>query len=428
MIKHEMIRKCMLMFSFIYISCVVVLGNSQIYQMQILAQVIDTPATDQASSGSNMTLPNLFSSASKSVVQVTILDPRTSIQEGLGSGFVYDSAGNIVTNNHVVAFNRAENEFIVTFLNGNAYQATLVGNDPFSDLALLKLINPKASDVHPLTLSNSLPLVGDTAIAIGNPFGLSGSLTVGVISAVGRLLPSSESEGPQFTDSGVSNFNIPDVIQTDAAINPGNSGGPLLNMKNEVIGINSAIYSNTGSNAGIGFAIPSSTIKKVVQSIITTGKYQHPYLGVTGVDITPQLAQIFGLEDAKGFLITDISPGSPASSVGFQKGSVLYNQQGDITDSYGDIIVKIDGKEVRKIDDILTYLEREKNVGDTITLTVIRDNQFKDFNIVLGLRPTQQENLEVVGPYGDQSSPQFDEEYPNCPSYVPRGLCDLFSK
>ena len=428
MTLDAMIRKYMLIFSFIYVSYVVILGNSQLYQMQISGQNIDTLATDQASSGSNLTLPNLFASASKSVVQVTILDPQTGTQEGLGSGFVYDSVGNIVTNNHVVAFNRGESEFIVTFLNGNAYQGTLVGNDPFSDLAVLKLTNLKASDIHPLTLSNSLPLVGDTAIAIGNPFGLSGSLTVGVISGVGRLLPSSESVDPQLAGSEVSNFNIPDVIQTDAAINPGNSGGPLLNMKDEVIGINSAIYSNTGSNAGIGFAIPSSTIKKVVQSIISTGRYQHPYLGVTGVDITPQLAQIFGLTDAKGFLITDITPGSPASGVGFQKGSVSYNQRGEITNSYGDIIVKIDGKEVRKIDDILTYLERERNVGDTITLTVIRDHQFKDFNIVLGPRPTQQENVEAVGPYGDQSSPQFDEQYPDCPSYVPRGLCDLFSK
>src|SRR4029078_5925022 len=141
-----MIRKYMLMFSFIYVSCVVILGNSQLYQTQISGQNIDTPATDQTSSGSNLTLPNLFASASKSVVQGTILDPHTGTQEGLGSGFVYDSVGHIVTNNHVVAFNRGESEFIVTFLNGNAYQGTLGGNDPCRASAALKLTNLKASD------------------------------------------------------------------------------------------------------------------------------------------------------------------------------------------------------------------------------------------------------------------------------------------
>ena len=301
----------------------------------------------------------------------------------------------------------------------------MVGNDPFSDLAVLKILNPKETDVHPLALSNSLPLVGDTAVAIGNPFGLSGSLTVGVISAVGRLLPTSGGQDSQFIGSATSSFDIPDVIQTDAAINPGNSGGPLLNMKNEVIGINSAIYSNTGSNAGIGFAIPSSTIKKVVQSIITTGEYKHPYFGVTGVDNTPHLAKKFGFIDANGFLVTDITPGSPASRAGFHTGGVSYDQQGQITNSYGDIIIKIDGNEVRKIDDILTYLERAKKVNDTITLTIIRDNQLKDINVVLGSRPTQQVGL-AVGPFGDQSSPELDGEYSDCPSYVPRSLCDLF--
>jgi len=412
----------MFILSFIYVSYLVILGSNQINQYQIFGQ---STGQTQVPSGSELTLPNLFASASKSVVQVTIIDPQSGSQQGIGSGFVYDSAGHIVTNNHVVAFNLGNNEYIVTFLNGNAYEASLVGNDPFSDLAVLKILNPKPTDVHPLTLSTTLPLVGDTAVAIGNPFGLSGSLTVGVISAVGRLLPTSGGEDSQFMGSAASSFDIPDVIQTDAAINPGNSGGPLLNMKNEVIGINSAIYSNTGSNAGIGFAIPSSTIKKVVQSIITTGEYQHPYLGVTGVDVTPQLAKIFGLIDAKGFLVTDITPGSPASRAGFHTGGVTYDQQGQITNSYGDIIVKIDGNEVRKIDDILTYLEREKKANDSVTLTVIRDNQLTDISIVLGARPTQQES-QTAGEFGDQSTPELGGAFSDCPSYVPESLCELF--
>ena len=419
-----MMKKWIFILCFIYVSYLVILGSNQTYQYQIFGQ---STGQTQVPSGSELTLPNLFASASKSVVQVTIIDPQSGSQQGIGSGFVYDSAGHIVTNNHVVAFNLGNNEYIVTFLNGNAYEASLVGNDPFSDLAVLKILNPKETDVHPLTLSTTLPLVGDTAVAIGNPFGLSGSLTVGVISAVGRLLPTSGGQDSQFIGSAASSFDIPDVIQTDAAINPGNSGGPLLNMKNEVIGINSAIYSNTGSNAGIGFAIPSSTIKKVVQSIITTGEYQHPYLGVTGVDITPQLAKIFGLIDAKGFLVTDITPGSPASRAGFHTGGVTYDQQGQITNSYGDIIIKIDGNDVRKIDDILTYLEREKKANDSVTLTVIRDNQLTDISIVLGARPTQQESL-TAGEFGDQSAPELGGAFSDCPSYVPESLCELFAQ
>lgn len=419
-----MMKKWMFILCFIYVSYLVILGSNQTYQYQIFGQ---STGQTQVPSGSELTLPNLFASASKSVVQVTIIDPQSGSQQGIGSGFVYDSAGHIVTNNHVVAFNLGNNEYIVTFLNGNAYEASLVGNDPFSDLAVLKILNPKETDVHPLTLSTTLPLVGDTAVAIGNPFGLSGSLTVGVISAVGRLLPTSGGQDSQFMGSAASSFDIPDVIQTDAAINPGNSGGPLLNMKNEVIGINSAIYSNTGSNAGIGFAIPSSTIKKVVQSIITTGEYQHPYLGVTGVDITPQLSKIFGLIDAKGFLVTDITPGSPASRAGFHTGGVTYDQQGQITNSYGDIIIKIDGNDVRKIDDILTYLEREKKANDSVTLTVIRDNQLTDISIVLGARPTQQESL-TADEFGDQSAPELGGAFSDCPSYVPESLCELFAQ
>jgi S1-C subfamily serine protease len=179
-----MLRKWMLILSFIYVLYLVILGSNQTHQSKIFGQSGTTSGQVQAPPGSELTLPNLFASA-KSVVQVTIVDPQTGSQQGIGSGFVYDSVGHIATNNHVVAFNLGNNEYIVTFLNGNAYEATLVGNDPFSDLAVLRILNPKATDVHPLALSNSLPLVGDTAVAIGNPFGLSGSLTVGVISAVG---------------------------------------------------------------------------------------------------------------------------------------------------------------------------------------------------------------------------------------------------
>jgi S1-C subfamily serine protease len=371
-------------------------------------------------------IQDLFSQTSKSVVQITIIDPLSNAQQGLGSGILYDQDGHIITNYHVVAFNEGNNNYLVTFSNGNSYQAKLVGNDPYSDLAVLKLSDPIDIVLSPIPLGNSSSLrVGDTVAAIGNPFGLSGSLTVGVVSGLGRLLPSVDGSNSPFSPFAM-NFNIPDIIQTDAAINPGNSGGPLLNLKGEVIGINSAIYSNTGVNAGIGFAVPSNTVKKVVQSIISSGKYLHPYLGVVGIDITPQLAKIFGLNESKGFLITDITPGSPAAKSGkLQKGTITSNQRGEIIDSDGDIIVAIDDKEVRKIDDILTYLEREKEVGDTVTLKILKNNQLEDVEIVLGPRVSEEES-SVLQQYEKKPVPKQEDDFlAQCYQFLPKSLCDL---
>ena len=372
-------------------------------------------------------IQDLFSQTSKSVVQITIIDPLSNAQQGLGSGILYDQDGHIITNNHVVAFNQGNNNnnYLVTFLNGNSYQAELIGNDPYSDLAILKLLDPIDIDLNPIPLGNSSSLrVGDTVVAIGNPFGLSGSLTVGVVSGLGRLLPSADSSNSPFPQFATT-FNIPDVIQTDAAINPGNSGGPLLNLKGEVIGINSAIFSNTGVYAGVGFAIPSNTVKKVVQSIISSGEYLHPYLGVVGMDITPQLANIFGLKESKGFLITDIPPGSPAAQTGkLQKGTITYNQRGEIIDSNGDVIIAIDDKEVRKIDDILTYLEREKKVGDTVKLKILRNNQLVDVDIVLGPRVSEDES-SLLQQYDQKPLPRQDGFAAQCYKFFPKSLCDL---
>ena len=379
----------------------------------------------EQNNSTELKIQDLFSQTSKSVVQITVIDPLSNAQQGLGSGFLYDKDGHIITNNHVVAFNEGNNNYLVTFSNGNSYQAKLIGHDPYSDLAVLKLSDPIDIVLSPIPLGNSSSLrVGDTVAAIGNPFGLSGSLTVGIVSGLGRLLPSTEGSTSPFSQFAM-NFNIPDIIQTDAAINPGNSGGPLLNLKGEVIGINSAIFSNTGVNAGIGFAVPSNTVKKVVQSIISSGKYLHPYLGVVGMDITPQLAKIFGLKESKGFLITDITPGSPAAKSGkLQKGTITYNQRGEIIDSDGDIIVAIDDKEVRKIDDILTYLEREKEVGDTVTLKILRNNQIENVEIVLGPRVSEEES-SVLQQYDKKPVPKQDDFLAQCYQFLPKSLCDL---
>jgi S1-C subfamily serine protease len=381
----------------------------------------------QQNKTTELKIQDLFSQSSKSVVQITVIDPLSNAQQGLGSGFLYDKEGHIITNNHVVAFNQGNNNnnYLVTFLNGNSYQAELIGNDPYSDLAILKLLDPIDIDLNPIPLGNSSSLrVGDTVVAIGNPFGLSGSLTVGVVSGLGRLLPSADSSNSPFPQFATT-FNIPDVIQTDAAINPGNSGGPLLNLKGEVIGINSAIFSNTGVYAGIGFAVPSNTVKKVVQSIISSGKYLHPYLGVVGMDISPQLANILGLKEAKGFLITDITPGSPAAQTGkLQKGTITYNQREGIIDSNGDVIIAIDDKEVRKIDDILTYLEREKKVGDTVKLKILRNNQLVDVDIVLGPRVSEDES-SLLQQYDQKPLPKQGEFASQCNKFFPKSLCDM---
>ena len=388
-----------------------------------LGQISDNSL--EQNNSSELKIQDLFSQTSKSVVQITVIDPLSNAQQGLGSGFLYDKDGHIITNNHVVTFNEGNNNYLVTFSNGNSYQAKLIGHDPYSDLAVLKLSDPIDIVLSPIPLGNSSSLrVGDTVAAIGNPFGLSGSLTVGVVSGLGRLLPTSDGSNSPFSQFAM-NFNIPDIIQTDAAINPGNSGGPLLNLKGEVIGINSAIYSNTGVNAGIGFAVPSNTVKKVVQSIISSGKYLHPYLGVVGMDITPQLAKIFGLNESTGFLITDITPGSPAAKSGkLQKGTITYNQRGEIIDADGDIIVAIDDKEVRKIDDILTYLEREKEVGDTVTLKILRNDKLEDVKILLDPRITEEEP-SLLQQYDKEPVPKQDDFLAQCYQFLPKSLCDL---
>ena len=207
----------------------------------------------------------------------------------------------------------------VTFLDGNVYSADLVGFDQFADLAVIKVKNITSDKLTPLPLANSSALrIGETVVAIGNPFGLSGSMTVGIVSGLGRLLPSNEN-GENFAGT-TSSFSIPNIIQTDAAINPGNSGGPLIDTQGRVIGINTAIFSNTGVYSGVGFAIPSNTISKVATSLIQTGSYRHPYIGIVGLSLAPDLSKQIGLTQTKGFLVTSITEGSPAEKLIYRQG------------------------------------------------------------------------------------------------------------
>lgn len=324
--------------------------------------------------GDILSLTEIFERSELGVVSITV---TKSSEQGdtnaVGSGFVFDKAGHIITNNHVVENTK---KISVTFIDGTSYHAEVVGTDPYADIAVIKLdVNPEK--LHPLPIGDSSKLrVGEQITAIGNPFGLSGSMTSGIVSQLGRLLPTQGT-----------NFSISDVIQTDTAINPGNSGGPLLNMRGEVVGINTAIYSGDGSFSGVGFSIPSDTVLKIVPIIIKEGKYLHPWVGITTLDISPDIADILSLEDAKGILIMTVVKDSPADKAGLRGSSQTTVIDGIEYKIGGDIVLSIDGNEVRKIEDVLTHLQREKNVDDKLNLEILRDGKTMNITVDLEKRP-----------------------------------------
>ena len=322
----------------------------------------------------SFTLVELFEKSESGVVRIDVDKINSSRETGsLGSGFVFDDLGHIITNAHVV---ESASSVTITFLDGSQYNAQIIGLDKFTDIAVIK-VEEKPRYLHPLQMGDSSTLkVGEQVAAIGNPFGLSGSMTSGIVSQIGRLLPSQ--------DTG---FSIPNVIQTDAAINPGNSGGPLLNMAGKVMGINTAIQSGTGQSAGIGFAVPSNTILKVVPVLIEKGKYSHPWIGISGKDIDPELAKVRDLDQSKGFLIVTVVPGSPAEIAGLKGVSEIKIIGDKEYPADGDIIVSVDGKEVRKISDILIHLQEEKSVGDEMILGILRDGEVMHMILALVERP-----------------------------------------
>jgi S1-C subfamily serine protease len=302
---------------------------------------------------------------------------------GLGSGFVYDNRGYIVTNYHVV---EGAQELEVDFTSGYKTFGTVVGTDLDSDLAVIKVDAP-AEELHPLALGDSKQLqVGQTVVAIGNPFGLNGTMTVGIISALGRTLDSANTtpEGNAFTAG--------DIIQTDAAINPGNSGGPLFNLKGEVIGINRAIkttnFTDSGDplNSGIGFAISINIVKRVTPVIIDKGRYDYPYMGIQSIsDLTLFEIDALDLPRTTGAYVIAVAKGGPAAKAGIRAGTKDTQIEG--LKSGGDLIVAIDGQSILRFDELLSYLINEKSPGDTIVLTILRDGQQMDVSITLGKRP-----------------------------------------
>jgi len=319
----------------------------------------------------NLSLVEIFEKAEPGVVRVNV--QRTEENGGgVGSGFVFDKKGHIITNAHVV---KDAKKVVITFLDGRSYNAEIIGIDEYTDIAVVK-VNTDLSSLEPVSLGDSSSLkVGEPIAAIGNPFGLSGSMTSGIVSQLGRLLP---------TDN---QYSIPDVIQTDAAINPGNSGGPLLNMMGGVIGINTAIQSGTGGFSGVGFAIPSQTVAKIVPTLIEEGEYKHPWIGISGRDIDPDMAKVMELKDAVGFLVITVIEDSPASKAGLIGSEKTISVEGVDYVVGGDIILAVDGIDVRKIDDILIHLQRAKAIGDEMVLEILRDNRTTNITIILQERP-----------------------------------------
>jgi len=326
-------------------------------------------------------LVNLYQRVNPAVVYIEVLvnQEGTLTPLGSGSGFVLDTQGHIVTNNHVV---EQADAVRVKFPNGVVADAQVLGQDPYSDLAVLQVDVPPAQ-LAPLELGDSSTLqVGQRVVAIGNPFGLAGTMTVGIISALGRTLPA------QVLQEG-GRFSNPEIIQTDAAINPGNSGGPLLDTRGRVVGVNTAIRSLTGTNSGIGFAVPVNTVKRIVPYLIEKGIYHYPYLGIT-YDTrfsTAELAGPLGLPVTQGILIDQVTPGTAAARAGLRGGNREMEIAGTTVNAGGDIIGAIDGYKLRDFDDLIAYLVRETEVGQKVTLTIIRDGKELEVPVTLGERP-----------------------------------------
>jgi S1-C subfamily serine protease len=331
-------------------------------------------SSDKDSSGLELSfteesIPDLFDNVKSSVVNISPSSSSENTSE-TGSGLVYDLNGHIVTNSHVVA---ASSSVKVTFNDGNRYEAIVVGNDPINDIAVLRISEDyTAEDLLPVEFGNSSTIrVGERVIAIGNPYGLSNTLTGGFISQTGRLILESESQVP---------YPHPNMIQTDTLINPGNSGGPLFNLKGQVIGMNTAtISSEHGGPLGLSFAIPSRALLKEVPVLIENGTYHHPWLGISAISLNEDLNREIGLEsNFKGVMVQSLVENGPADKVGVQ------GRNGSIQ---GDIITALDGFPISNTEELLSYIDNNKSPGEIITISILRDNLTNKLTTILGERP-----------------------------------------
>lgn len=347
--------------------------------------------SDNTRNSTSISISKIFKDVQGSVVQITRENKQAPDSPGeenvtsLGSGFVFDKEGRIITNHHVVQDSKRVD---VTFIDGNRYVASVVGSDPFNDVAVIKITQNISEKLRPLTLGNSSAVeVGDQVIAIGNPYGLAGSMSLGIVSQKGRLI---STEG--------SAFSIPSVIQTDALINPGNSGGPLLNSQEEVIGMNTAgVLSDSGAFSGIGLAVPSNTISKIVPVLISKGNYTHPWLGISASSLTSKLTENFEnlSRDFKGVYVDSITKKGPADKAGLR---------GSTTDQYGDkhgtdIITAVDNRNVTYMEDLVSYLDENKKPGEKLNLTVLRNQSYLDIGVLLGDRSNSTKANDTKDPY-----------------------------
>lgn len=323
-------------------------------------------------------LINLYNRVNPAVVHIRIYEGGVLL--GSGSGFFVDSDGHIVTNNHVV---QDAEEMEIIYWDETRIRGEVIGSDLDADLAVVQ-VEKTPDGVIPLELGNSDDVVvGQRVIAIGNPFGLQGTMTTGIVSGVGRRL---ESQRQQDLTGGT--YSNPDIIQTDAAINPGNSGGPLLNSEGAVIGINTAIRSLSGSNSGVGFAAPVNTIKKLLPHLIEEGSYTYPWMGISGLqEIDLNTAEALGLSQTKGVYVTTVSDGGPADQAGVIPASPTNNSSDLLPGTGGDLIIKIDDYEVNDFSDLVSYLVASTEPGQVIELTVIRNGDTIVIPLTLGERP-----------------------------------------
>jgi len=400
-VKNSKLWIVLVVVSFMLVSCSLPSTISQLIEnstsaattAEPTAEAVEAATTDGDSSGEVTTatyvipdevlqqdaLVSLYQSASAGVVSIQVV---TNEGSALGSGFVVDKAGHIVTNYHVV---EDATSIEVDFESGLKVYADVVGVDLDSDLAVIKVDVPE-DELYPLTIGDSSQvLVGQTVVAIGNPYGLSGTMTVGIVSALGRTL-----ESIRQTTEG-SYFSAADLIQTDATINPGNSGGPLLNLNSEVIGINRAIqtsgttYTGDSVSTGIGFAISSNILSLVLPSLIAGESYVYPYLGVSAYpSLTLYEADYLGLSEATGAYILEVVQGGPADQAGLLAGTQPTQVQGLY--GGGDLIVAVDGQDIVQFSDLLNYMMLNKHPGDDIVLTVLRGDQLLDLTVTLGER------------------------------------------
>jgi S1-C subfamily serine protease len=317
-------------------------------------------------------LIHLYERVSPSVVYINVT-LANGFGGGTGSGFVLDNQGHIVTNNHVV---EGASRILVHFVDDTTVEAELVGADPDNDLAVIQVDVP-ASLLMPVELGDSATLrVGQRAIAVGNPFGFEQTMTTGIISALGRVV---------LQDSG---FSLPKLIQTDAAINPGNSGGPLLDSQGRVIGVTTLIFSSSGSSAGVGFAVPVDTVKRVVPALIATGRFADPWLGITGLSLDAEVAELLALPVTRGVLVRDVIPGGPSDKAALRASDQVIEVEGALLSVGGDIIVALDGAAVQDMDDLATRLS-EAAVGQTVAVTIVRDGEEQRIEVTLEERPAR---------------------------------------